>query len=218
MTPPLAIFLEASRLGAVKPRLALKSARHALRLYRVLAARTLTAARAACLESIIWYSPLDARTEMQFWLGDSWNFRPQMPGDLGARLAGAAHAVPRGHTWVAIGAPHCGTWGCPRRGTLDLILRRPAYSPALICEAGDCTMAWRVLEHADQRWNVSIAAERRPNSPDWNLVFSFRGTDPAQRSVWATYPMSSSSKSALFAKAERISNDDLISLLVERLG
>ena len=79
-------------------------------------------------------------------------------------------------------------------------------------------MAWRVLDHADQRWNVSIAAERRPNSPHWNLVFSFRGTDPGQRLVWAPYPLSSSSKSVLFAQADRISNDDLIALLVSRLG
>ena len=79
-------------------------------------------------------------------------------------------------------------------------------------------MAWRVLEHADQRWNVSIAAERRPNSPQWNLVFSFRGADPGQRSVWAPYPLSSSSKSALFAQADRISNEDLIALLASRLG
>jgi hypothetical protein len=78
-------------------------------------------------------------------------------------------------------------------------------------------MAWRVLEHADQRWNVSIAAERRPNSAQWNLVFSFRGTDPGQRSVWATYPISSSSKAALFAQADRISNTDLIELLLQRL-
>jgi hypothetical protein len=79
-------------------------------------------------------------------------------------------------------------------------------------------MAWRVLEHADQRWNVSIAAERRPDSPHWNLVFSFRGTDPGQRSVWAAYPLSSSSKSALFARADRISNDELIALLIPLLG
>ena len=79
-------------------------------------------------------------------------------------------------------------------------------------------MAWRVLEHADQRWNVSIAAERRPNSPQWNLVFSFRGTDPGQRSVWAPYPLSSSSKSALFAQADRLSDADLIALLADRLG
>jgi hypothetical protein len=79
-------------------------------------------------------------------------------------------------------------------------------------------MAWRVLDHAGQRWNVSLAAERRPDSPGWNLVFSFRGADPAQRSIWAAYPLSSSSKAALFARAERISDHDLIDLLTEQLG
>jgi hypothetical protein len=79
-------------------------------------------------------------------------------------------------------------------------------------------MAWRVVDHAERSWNVSMAAERRPNSPHWNLVFSFRTTDPSQRSVWATYPISSSSKAALFAQAERVSNDDLVILLTQLLG
>jgi hypothetical protein len=79
-------------------------------------------------------------------------------------------------------------------------------------------MAWRILEHAGQRWNVSMAAERRPNSPHWNLVFSFRATEAAQRSIWATYPLSSSSKAALFAQADRISNQDLVALLAAQLG
>jgi hypothetical protein len=79
-------------------------------------------------------------------------------------------------------------------------------------------MPWRVLEHAERRWNVSVAAERQPNSPQWNLVFSFRPSDPGQRSVWGTYPLSSSSKAALFAQAERVSNDDLVTLLSQLLG
>lgn len=79
-------------------------------------------------------------------------------------------------------------------------------------------MAWRVLEHAGRMWNVSLAAERRPNSPQWNLVFSFRSVDPHQRSIWATYPLSSSSKAALFAQADRISNKDLVALLVAQLA
>jgi hypothetical protein len=79
-------------------------------------------------------------------------------------------------------------------------------------------MSWRVLEHAERRWNVSMAAERRPNSPHWNLVFSFRPSDPGQRSVWGTYPLSSSSNAALFAQADRVSNDDLLTLLAELLG
>jgi hypothetical protein len=79
-------------------------------------------------------------------------------------------------------------------------------------------MPWRVLDYAERRWNVSIAAERRPNSPHWNLVFSFRPSEPGQRSVWGPYPLSSSSKAALFAQADRVSNDDLVALLTQLLG
>jgi hypothetical protein len=79
-------------------------------------------------------------------------------------------------------------------------------------------MAWRVLDHAGQRWNVSIAAERQPGSPQWQLVFSFRGAEPGQRSIWAMYPSSYSSKAALFAQADRISNQDLVALLAAQLG
>jgi hypothetical protein len=79
-------------------------------------------------------------------------------------------------------------------------------------------MAWRTLEHDGRRWNVSIAAERTPNSSQWNLVFSFRAADPGQRSVWAPYPISSSSKAALFARADRLSDKDLVELLTARLS
>ena len=78
-------------------------------------------------------------------------------------------------------------------------------------------MAWRVLEHAGRMWNVSIAAERVPTSSQWNLVFSFRTTDPDKRLVWVTHPLSSSSKAALFARADRISNKDLVELLATKL-
>ena len=78
-------------------------------------------------------------------------------------------------------------------------------------------MAWRVVEHDDRRWTVSIAAERRANSPHWNLVFSFRPTDVGQRSIWATYPVASASKAALFAQAEKLSDDALTALLAEHL-
>ena len=79
-------------------------------------------------------------------------------------------------------------------------------------------MAWRVLEHAGQSWNVSFAAERRPNSPQWSLVFSFRPAAPGQRSIWAAYPLTSSSKSALYAQADRISDKELVRLLTEQLA
>jgi hypothetical protein len=103
VTPPVAILLKAPRLGTVKARLAAQiGERHALRLYRVMAARVLAAIRAAGLDAIVWFTPPDALVEMQFWLGDSWELRPQVAGDAGARLAAAARAVPRGHPWIAV--------------------------------------------------------------------------------------------------------------------
>jgi hypothetical protein len=78
-------------------------------------------------------------------------------------------------------------------------------------------MVWRVVEHDDRRWNVSIAAERRANSAQWNLVFSFRPADLGQRSFWATYPLSSTSRSALFAQAAQIPDDAIAALIAEHL-
>lgn len=109
MTPALSIFLKAPRLGTVKTRLAAEvGERHALRLYRLMAARTLAAAREAGLAPSIWFTPADAAPEMRHWLGDDWVMRPQASGDLGARLAAAAHAVEPGRGWLAVGAD------CPR--------------------------------------------------------------------------------------------------------
>jgi uncharacterized protein len=118
MTPALAVFLKAPRLGTVKTRLAAEiGERQALRLYRVLAHRTLAEVRLADLEATVWFTPTDAATEMRRWLGEAWDMRPQASGDLGTRLAAAAHSVPPGRGWLAIGAD------CPR---LDAALLREA--------------------------------------------------------------------------------------------
>jgi rSAM/selenodomain-associated transferase 1 len=101
----VAVFLKAPRLGAVKTRLAAEvGPRHALRLYRVMVARTLDAVRSAGLDAAVWYTPPDAAAEMRFWLGEDWPLRPQASGDLGARLAAAQRAVETGRGWMAIGA------------------------------------------------------------------------------------------------------------------
>jgi rSAM/selenodomain-associated transferase 1 len=106
--PVLAVFLRAPRLGAVKSRLAAEvGERTALRLYRLMATRTLAAARAGGLEPVIWFTPSDAADEIRAWLGGDWSLRPQASGDLGARLAAAA-AVTATHGWLAIGVD------CPR--------------------------------------------------------------------------------------------------------
>jgi hypothetical protein len=109
MTATVAIFLKAPRSGSVKTRLAATIGdRQALRLYRVMASRTLAAVSDAGFEATIWFAPADAGAEMRHWLGEQWDLRPQASGDLGARLAAAEQAVARGREWLAIGGD------CPR--------------------------------------------------------------------------------------------------------
>lgn len=78
-------------------------------------------------------------------------------------------------------------------------------------------MAWRMVELADTTWHVSLAAERRANSSAWALVLSFRPAGDRVRAVWAEYPLTSSSRSALFAQAERLTDAHLAQLLARQL-
>ena len=129
MTPLVALFLHAPRPGAVKTRLASAIGdRQALRLYRVMASRTLAAVRQAGFDATIWFAPADAAIEMRRWLGEEWDLRPQASGDLGARLAAAEQAVERGRGWLAIGGD------CPR---LDGELLRVA---AAVVALGDVAL------------------------------------------------------------------------------
>ena len=126
MTPALAVFLHAPRLGTVKPRLAAEiGERHALRLYRIMAARTIAAAREAGLEVTVWFAPGDAGPEMRHWLGEGCDFRPQASGDRGVRLATAARAADPRRPWLAI------VGDCP---SLDAAILREA---AAIAERGE---------------------------------------------------------------------------------
>jgi hypothetical protein len=79
-------------------------------------------------------------------------------------------------------------------------------------------MPWRVLEYADAVWNVTIAAERRFDTEHWTLVLSFRPEGGARRALWASYPLEATSRSMLFAQAEKIPDDRLRALLADRLG
>jgi hypothetical protein len=79
-------------------------------------------------------------------------------------------------------------------------------------------MAWRVVQHGNERWTISPAAERRPDAPEWQLALLFRAVSDRARSFWATYPAASASKALLFARAEHIPDADLTALLSEWLG
>jgi hypothetical protein len=67
------------------------------------------------------------------------------------------------------------------------------------------------------RWSVSLLAERIPHGSAWRLVLGFRSPDPARRSVWATYPKEFTSRSALFAQADRLSEEAMTNLLQQQL-
>ena len=79
-------------------------------------------------------------------------------------------------------------------------------------------MAWRVLEVGDETWNISIAAERRANSDQWELVLSFRSSGTTPRRFWAPVPIQSNSKGAVYALAEKLSDRELIELMNEHLS
>ncbi|MBA3659485.1 MAG: hypothetical protein H0W67_07800 [Gemmatimonadales bacterium] len=79
-------------------------------------------------------------------------------------------------------------------------------------------MPWRVIEHEGRSWQVSMAAERRASVAAWSLVFSFRPAGVTGQTIWVTHEFSSPSKGALFAYAERISDDTLASILGAQLA
>ncbi len=79
-------------------------------------------------------------------------------------------------------------------------------------------MAWRVLQIDDERWNVTLAAERRGDTSGWSLVLGFRSAASGQRAFWVPWPDESGSKAAAYARAERISDDQLAQVLTERLA
>lgn len=78
-------------------------------------------------------------------------------------------------------------------------------------------MEARIVALGDREWRVSVAAERRPNSPEWHLVFAFRALSGPRSTYWATYPLSATSRSTLFRQADQISDDELVELLAARL-
>ncbi len=51
----------------------------------------------------------------------------------------------------------------------------------------------------------------------WQLVLAFRSAGPKATSFWKPYPLQSSSKSSLFAQADRIPDDRLAELLAEHV-
>ncbi len=80
-------------------------------------------------------------------------------------------------------------------------------------------MAWRTITHHGRTWDVRPAAERRSGITDWQLVFGFRPTGEVASSHtrWAPHDFTGRDKASLFKRAELVSDDDLVALLVSVL-
>ncbi len=67
-------------------------------------------------------------------------------------------------------------------------------------------MAWREVTVGETRWAVAPVAERVANTQAWRLVLSCRCAGEARRPLWATTGLQSSSRSDLYAQADRLSD------------
>ena len=79
-------------------------------------------------------------------------------------------------------------------------------------------MAWREVTIGDVCWTVSPVAERVPNSHAWRLVLNCRGAGDSSRPIWAATSLQSSSRSDLYAQADRLSEARLKAVMTEHLG
>jgi len=68
-------------------------------------------------------------------------------------------------------------------------------------------MSWREVLVGETRWSVAPVAERVANTHGWRLMLSCRVTGDGQGAVWASTGLQSSSRSDLYAQADRLSDD-----------
>jgi hypothetical protein len=78
-------------------------------------------------------------------------------------------------------------------------------------------MAWREIIIGDTTYSVSPVAERVPNSHAWRLVLNCRTGDRLSQ-VWAATSLQSSSRSDLYAQADRLSDSRLKAVVTEQVA
>ncbi|HTS90295.1 MAG TPA: hypothetical protein VMG41_17530 [Gemmatimonadales bacterium] len=79
-------------------------------------------------------------------------------------------------------------------------------------------MAWREVTIGDTRWFVAPVAERVANTHGWRLMLSCREAGAGRGPMWASTGLRSSSRSDLYAQADRLSDDKVAAVLVKHLG
>jgi hypothetical protein len=78
-------------------------------------------------------------------------------------------------------------------------------------------MAWREIIIGDVLYTVSPVAERVPNSHAWRLVLNCRNRDRSTQ-MWAATSLQSSSRSDLYAQADRLSDSRLKAVVTEHVS
>jgi glycosyltransferase A (GT-A) superfamily protein (DUF2064 family) len=107
--PTLAVLADAPESGVVLPRVAAEiGTAHATRLYRVLLARALAAARGAGFHATVWFRPPEAAPMLRRWLGEDADLRPQASGTIGARAAAAVAGTNLPAGWQVLLRPVAG--------------------------------------------------------------------------------------------------------------
>lgn len=79
-------------------------------------------------------------------------------------------------------------------------------------------MAWKEVQVGDIRWTISPVAERVANTHAWRLVLNCRSSGDSVRTVWATTSLQSSSRSDLYAQADRLSDARVAAVVAEHVG
>lgn len=78
-------------------------------------------------------------------------------------------------------------------------------------------MSWREVTIGEIRWAVAPVAERVANTHAWRLVLSCRATGQDRRPLWASTALQSSSRSDLYAQADRLSDDKVAAVVAKHL-
>jgi len=79
-------------------------------------------------------------------------------------------------------------------------------------------MSWREVLIGNVRWRVSPVAERVANTHAWRLVFSCRAAEESERPIWAATGLQSSSRSDLYAQADRLSDAKVAAVVAEHVS
>jgi hypothetical protein len=79
-------------------------------------------------------------------------------------------------------------------------------------------MSWREITVGETRWSVAPVAERVANTHAWRLVLSCRVAGDTRGAVWANTGLQSSSRSDLYAQADRLSDDKVAAAVARHLG